>query len=67
MKFTCLIGLSTRIPKIHFFFEEAPISKERWPENLGEIGNSRDTVAVGGQFRKRIPASTPGTKIFVMP
>ena len=41
-KLTRLIALSTRIPKRNFF-REALISGEGRPENLGKMGNNRDT------------------------
>ena len=50
MKFTCLIALSTKIPKIIFFPREALISEERRPENVGKMGNNRDIIVmqIGG-------------------
>ena len=40
-KFTGLIALSTRIPKIKLLAREAPISGEGRPENLGKTGQKQ--------------------------
>ena len=49
---------------------EVPISGEGQLENLGKMGNNRESIVIqigDGEFRKSISAPTPGTKILVMP
>ena len=58
-------------PKNIIFSREALISGEGWPESLGKGAKTGTSIVRqiggGGEFRKRISALPPDTKIFVMP
>ena len=57
-------------PKNIIFPKQALISVEGQVENLGKMGITGASIVMqilDDQFRKRISAPTPGTKILVMP
>ena len=55
---------------VNLFSKEVLISGERWPENLGKMGNNRDIYCYANRevvnFVRACHSLSPGTKIFVM-
>ena len=64
-----MIALSMRIPKYNFFHGGPNFgggTARKFTENGQIKGHILSCKSDGGQFRKRVSAPTPGTKIFVM-